>query len=66
MRVKSFQNSGYEHVAAFRHPASGLTAYISIHSTVLGPAVGGVRMRPYSSEKLAVEDALRLSRAMTY
>ncbi|MEE9275480.1 MAG: Glu/Leu/Phe/Val dehydrogenase dimerization domain-containing protein [bacterium] len=66
MRVISFRNSGYEHVAAFRHPASGLTAYIAIHSTALGPAAGGVRMRPYPNEREALDDALRLSRAMTY
>ncbi|HEX2039935.1 MAG TPA: Glu/Leu/Phe/Val dehydrogenase dimerization domain-containing protein [Acidimicrobiales bacterium] len=41
-------------------------AIVSIHSTVLGPALGGVRFRPYPSEEAALQDVLRLSRAMTY
>lgn len=39
---------------------------IAIHSTVLGPALGGVRFRPYDDEDDAVEDVLRLSKAMSY
>jgi leucine dehydrogenase len=45
---------------------SGLKAIVAIHDTTLGPAIGGVRMRPYSSEDEAIEDALKLSRSMTY
>lgn len=56
----------YEKVSAFIDPESGLMAYVAIHSTVLGPAMGGVRMWPYKDEREALEDALRLSRAMTY
>ncbi|HEX2038905.1 MAG TPA: Glu/Leu/Phe/Val dehydrogenase dimerization domain-containing protein [Acidimicrobiales bacterium] len=41
-------------------------AIVSVHSTVLGPALGGVRYRPYPSEEAALEDVLRLSKAMTY
>lgn len=41
-------------------------AVIAIHSTVLGPAAGGTRMWEYDSELDAIEDALRLSRGMTY
>lgn len=41
-------------------------AVIAIHSTVLGPAAGGTRMWKYDSELDAIEDALRLSRGMTY
>ena len=44
---------------------SGLRAIIAIHSTVLGPAGGGVRMYPYPSSAEALHDVLRLSRAMT-
>ncbi len=47
-------------------PASGLRSVIAIHSSALGPAVGGTRMRAYPSFDAAVEDALLLSRAMTY
>lgn len=45
---------------------AGLRSIIAIHDTTLGPAIGGVRMFPYASEKDALEDVLRLSRAMTY
>jgi leucine dehydrogenase len=41
-------------------------AVIAIHSTVLGPAAGGIRLWKYDSEMDAIEDALRLSRGMTY
>jgi len=41
-------------------------AVIAVHSTILGPAAGGTRMWQYDSEMAAVEDALRLSRGMTY
>jgi len=44
----------------------GLKAIIAIHDTTLGPAIGGVRMLPYKTELEAVDDVLRLSRAMTY
>ena len=50
----------------FRYdPASGLRAIIAIHSTALGPALGGTRWHPYDSEGDALEDVLRLSSAMT-
>jgi len=45
---------------------SGLRSFIAIHNTVLGPAVGGTRYWHYGSEKEALRDALRLSKAMTY
>ena len=46
--------------------ASGLQAIIGVHSTVLGPALGGVRMRDYGSSDEALLDVLRLSQGMTY
>jgi leucine dehydrogenase len=45
---------------------TGLRAIIAIHNTNLGPAVGGCRMWPYPDEAPALEDAMRLSRGMTY
>ncbi|QNL49525.1 Glu/Leu/Phe/Val dehydrogenase [Olivibacter sp. SDN3] len=44
----------------------GLKAIIAVHDTTLGPAIGGVRMLPYKTELEAIDDVLRLSRAMTY
>jgi leucine dehydrogenase len=46
--------------------ATGLRAIIAIHSTALGPAVGGLRMWTYASEDDAIFDALRLARGMTH
>jgi len=60
------QKMGHEQVVFCYDPVSGLRAIIAIHSTALGPALGGVRMWPYKSEKAALEDVLRLSRGMTY
>lgn len=45
---------------------TNLKAIIGIHSTTLGPALGGCRMSPYKTEEQALEDALRLSEAMSY
>lgn len=46
-------------------PASGLRAMIVIDSTVLGPALGGVRMLPYPSQEAAEFDVRRLAHGMT-
>jgi glutamate dehydrogenase/leucine dehydrogenase len=66
--VQLFDRLGeeYEQVVACHDAASGLHAVIAIHSTALGPALGGTRFYPYPSEDAALEDVLRLARAMTY
>lgn len=46
--------------------ATGLKAIIAVHNTTLGPALGGLRMWKYASDKDALFDVLRLSRGMTY
>jgi leucine dehydrogenase len=56
---------GHELVQYVRDPSCGLRAIIALHSTVRGPAFGGCRMWPYTSEAEALSDALRLSRGMT-
>src|SRR4030042_1099442 len=50
----------------FQEEKVGLKAIICIHSTALGPALGGTRIFPYQSEKDAVVDVLRLAKGMTY
>ena len=62
--LKDFDD--HEQVSFFRDPGSNLTAIIAVHSTALGPAVGGCRMWTYESDTAAITDALRLSRGMTY
>ncbi|KAB2329792.1 Glu/Leu/Phe/Val dehydrogenase [Cytobacillus depressus] len=56
----------HEQVVFCNDDLTGLKAIIAIHSTKLGPALGGCRMFPYSSEEEALEDVLRLSKGMTY
>lgn len=57
---------GHEGVHSFFDAKTGLKTIIAVHSTARGPAAGGCRMWPYASADLALEDALRLSRAMSY
>lgn len=64
--LEQMQLAGHEQVTFFHDPASGLRAIIAIHSTALGPALGGCRVWPYESEEAALNDVIRLSRAMTY
>ena len=56
----------HEQVIYCNDPSSGLKAIIAIHSTALGPALGGCRMYPYKNEEDALIDVLRLSKGMTY
>ena len=56
----------HERVVFCRDPEAGYRAVIAVHSTVAGPAAGGTRFWTYASEEEAVQDALRLSRGMTY
>jgi len=56
---------GHTHVLYGADDASGLRAIIAIHSTALGPALGGTRFYPYESDAEALSDVLRLSRGMT-
>lgn len=56
----------HEDVTVHRGDRSGLPLIIAAHSRVLGPAAGGVRLRRYPDWRDGLEDALRLSEAMTY
>jgi leucine dehydrogenase len=56
----------HEQVSLFSDVRVGLRAVIAIHSTALGSAVGGTRIACYDSQADAVDDALRLSKAMSY
>jgi glutamate dehydrogenase/leucine dehydrogenase len=56
----------HEQVQVFKDPQTGLIGAIAIHSTARGPAMGGVRLASYRDVGALVEDALRLSRAMTF
>jgi valine dehydrogenase (NAD+) len=58
--------SEHEQVVFANDPGTGLRAVIAIHSTALGPALGGTRFYPYTSTADAVRDVLNLSRGMSY
>lgn len=57
---------GYEQIVFCSDDQSGLRAIIAIHSTALGPALGGTRFYPYETEDEALVDVLRLAKGMTY
>lgn len=57
---------GHEEVIYFFDPVVRLKAIVAIHSTFRGPALGGCRIKPYDDDRDALEDVLKLARAMTY
>lgn len=56
----------HEQVSFWQDEQTGLQAIIAVHSTKLGPALGGCRMWPYANSAEALTDVLRLSKGMTY
>lgn len=58
--------AGHEQVLFCADEAAGYRGIIAIHSTALGPALGGTRLLRYATDEEALVDALRLSRGMTY
>ncbi|MBC7539224.1 MAG: Glu/Leu/Phe/Val dehydrogenase [Bacteriovorax sp.] len=66
LTFEKMYSMGHEEVVFFSDPSCNLKAIIAIHNTTLGPALGGTRMWNYKNIDEAIEDALRLSRGMTY
>ena len=66
MEITEKVTNTHEKVVIARDPVSGYHGIIAIHSTTLGPAVGGTRFWNYATEEEALNDALRLSQGMTY
>jgi leucine dehydrogenase len=56
----------HERVVYVHDAESGLKAIIAVHSSVLGPTIGGCRVRAYANSNEALTDVLKLSRGMTY
>ncbi len=56
----------HEKVVTISDPDSGLRAAIAIHSTALGPSLGGIRCWTYPDMREATRDAMRLARGMTF
>jgi leucine dehydrogenase len=57
---------GHEQVVLCHDDSADYRGIIAIHSTTLGPALGGTRFWQYASDEEAIVDALRLARGMTY
>jgi len=66
LTIKEISISGYEKVIEGVDPSRGLHCFIAIHNTLLGPSLGGTRIHPYANAQDALNDVLRLSKAMTY
>src|SRR5262245_24655096 len=66
MEIREISVPGYERVVWGMDEMSGYHGIVVIHSTALGPAVGGTRYWKYPGEAAALTDALRLARGMTY
>src|SRR3954463_8122824 len=62
----TISSMGHEQLVMCPAPAAGYRGIIAIHSTVLGPALGGTRFWKYATDEEAIVDALRLARGMTY
>ncbi|HZT84616.1 MAG TPA: Glu/Leu/Phe/Val dehydrogenase dimerization domain-containing protein [Gaiellaceae bacterium] len=54
-----------EHAVVRHDQESGAWMFVCVHSTALGPAGGGTRMRVYPAPAEGLADAMRLSGAMT-
>jgi leucine dehydrogenase len=57
---------GHEEVVMCSDASIGYRGILAVHSTKLGPALGGTRFWQYATDEEAITDALRLSRGMTY
>jgi leucine dehydrogenase len=54
-----------EHAVVRYDASSGAWMLVCLHSTRLGPAMGGTRLKSYETPAKALEDAMRLSAGMT-
>src|SRR5919197_1286857 len=66
MGVFNSLGDDFEEIVFFHDAPTKLRAVIAIHSTALGPALGGTRFYPYRSESEALHDVLRLAKGMTF
>lgn len=57
--------NGFEQLTYFRDDSVGLKAVIAIHNTILGPAIGGVRMMNFPDQEAGVREAVELAKEMT-
>jgi len=65
LKTQHLKIKGFETVVVGKDPSAHFHAIIAVHSTRLGPSLGGIRMWPYKNEKEALRDVLRLAQAMS-
>lgn len=63
---REMEQEGMEKLVFCHDSSSGLQAFIAIHNTTLGPALGGCRYWAYTSKEEAIRDAIKLAKGMTY
>lgn len=63
--LSTLERERFEELIVLNDEATGLRAFVALHDTSAGPAVGGVRRFDYASEEAALSDCLRLARVMT-
>ena len=61
LKIKRLKVNGFETVVVGKDPRANFHAIIAIHSTRLGPSLGGIRMWQYANEQSAMQDVLRLA-----
>lgn len=66
VKIKEVKVEGFKKVIEATDTESNLHCIIAVHSTSLGPSLGGTRIFPYASAQEALNDVLMLARAMTY
>ncbi len=59
-------SAGFEELAVERGPRSGALMAVVVHSTRLGPALGGARIWHYPDNDATIADAMRLAESMTH
>jgi leucine dehydrogenase len=64
--IQKLEQGSFEQVLFCVDRDAGLRAFIAIHDTTLGPALGGCRVWSHPSEEAALTDVLRLAKGMTY
>ena len=66
VKITDIKVDGYYRVVKVTCDRSDLRAVIAVHNVNLGPALGGCRVLDYDSFEAQLDDALRLSKGMTY
>jgi leucine dehydrogenase len=56
----------HEQIRIVRGDRTGTTIIVAVHSTALGPAIGGCRLRHYPTWRDGVDDALRRATRSAY